>query len=95
MDPKDEQKVHDDILYWAQGVGSIKNIDGYDVYVKSEFCEDSLKQIQKHLKMDGQSYPIVRHFLGDWRFFQSDLLNLLIFHKQDKLLSLYTVMIMQ
>jgi len=76
-------------------VGSVKNINGYDVYVKNEsYCEDSLKDIYSNLKRDGESYPIVKLYLGEWGLLKKDLLPLLVFHKQDKRLSFLTTMIM-
>lgn len=34
---RDEQKVLDELLFCVQGVGSIKNINGLDVFVKDEY----------------------------------------------------------
>lgn len=75
-------------------MGQIKKVNGYDVYVKSEHCEDSLKDIINHLKTDANDHPNVRFILGEWRFLEEDLINLLIFHKKDKKLSFLTAMIM-
>lgn len=75
-------------------MGSIKNINDYDVYVKHEHCEESLRDILSNLRKDGSTYPMVKLYLGSWGFFKKDLLPLLIFHKQDKRLSFITTMLM-
>ena len=36
MEDNEIKKLQNDILFEVQGVGQIKNINGYDVYVKSE-----------------------------------------------------------
>ncbi len=77
-----------------QGVGSYKNIDGNEYYVKHEHCLESLKDIYKHLKFDGTAYPFIRLTLGSWNFFEKDLIPLVIFHKQDKKLSFLATMVM-
>lgn len=45
MDKYEEEKLFADLLFSVQGVGSIKNVNGYDVYVKHEHCDESLKYI--------------------------------------------------
>ena len=74
-------RVEQDLLFLTQGVGSIKNINNYDVYVKHPQCEYSLKDIVKRLKTESEKYPIFKLTLGAWNFVQKDLLPLLIFHK--------------
>ncbi len=64
------------------------------VYVKHEHCLESLKDIYKHLKNDGSVYPFIRLTLGNWNFFEKDLIPLVKFHKQDKKLSFLATMIM-
>ena len=56
------------MLFWVQGVGKIKKIEGYDVYVKHEHCEESLKEIFKSLKYDSVRFPYKRSLLGQWNF---------------------------
>lgn len=51
------------------------------VYVKHEHCLESLKDIYKHIKVDGQAYPFIRQKLGTFGFFYKDLIPLVIFHK--------------
>lgn len=51
------------------------------VYVKHEHCLESLKDIYKHLKNDGSVYPFIRLTLGNWNFFEKDLIPLVKFHK--------------
>ena len=41
-----------DILFIIQGVGSVKNVQSLDVYVKDENCESSLKDLIRQMKMD-------------------------------------------
>ena len=77
-----------------QGVGTIKNINNFDVYVKHDQCEVSIKDIHKRLKNENISNPIIKLTLGEWRFLQNDLMPLLNFHKKDKKLSFLTVMLM-
>ncbi len=83
-----------DLLFCVQGVGSYKEINGMQVYVKHEHCLESLKDIYKHLKSDGTAYPFIRLTLGTWAFFEKDLIPLVKFHKQDKKLSFLATMIM-
>ena len=62
--------------------------------MKHEHCLESLKDIYKHLKVDGTSHPFIRLTLGNWNFFEKDLVPLVIFHKQDKKLSFLATMVM-
>lgn len=41
-----------DILFIIQGVGSVKNVQSLDVYVKDEHCESSLKDLIRQMKLD-------------------------------------------
>ena len=34
IDKEEEQRIHNELLFFIQGVGSIKNINNFDVYVK-------------------------------------------------------------
>lgn len=56
-------------------------MNGFDVYVKHDHCEESLKDILSSVRKDGARYPIVKLFLGEWEFLQKDLIPLLVFHK--------------
>ena len=80
MTEEDKAKKESELLFWVQGVGSIKQVGGLDVYVKHEHSEESLKELFKYLKFDSQREPFVRVTLGQWNFLQKDLLPLLIFH---------------
>ena len=53
IDQKELNRKSNDLLFCVQGVGSYKDINGYQVYVKHEHCLESLKDIYKHLKVDG------------------------------------------
>ena len=44
------QSLYNTMLFHVQGVGSIKKVGGFDVYVKEKHCEDTLKDIIKELK---------------------------------------------
>ena len=68
LDPETIQRQQNDILYSIQGVGSIQNINNYDVYVKSKYCEASLKEISRYLKLDNESHPTSKLILGEWKF---------------------------
>ena len=80
MTEEEKNKKENELLFWVQGVGNIKQVGGIDVYVKHEHCEESLKELQKYIKFDRQREPFVRQTLGRWNFLQKDLLPLLIFH---------------
>ena len=80
MTEEDKRKKEGELLFWVQGVGSIKQVGGLDVYVKHEHCEESLKELFKYVKVDSQREPFVRQTLGEWAFLQKDLLPLLVFH---------------
>lgn len=62
------QRLEKEVLYQIQGVGSIKSIGGIDVYVKSEHCEESVRQLIKLLKGESTKNPIIKHILGKWGF---------------------------
>lgn len=53
IDQKELDRKFNDLLFCVQGVGSYKDINGFQVYVKHEHCLESLKDIYKHLKVDG------------------------------------------
>ena len=52
MTEEDKSKKEAELLFWVQGVGSIKQVGGLDVYVKHEHCEESLKELFKQIKFD-------------------------------------------
>ena len=81
MDQRELDRKFNDLLFCVQGVGSYKEINGMQVYVKHEHCLESLKDIYKHLKNDGSAYPFIRLTLGNWNFFEKDLIPLVKFHK--------------
>ena len=60
MTEDEKSKKEGELLFWVQGVGSIKQVGGIDVYVKHEHCEESLKELFKYLKFDSQREPFVR-----------------------------------
>jgi len=99
LDDDDRMKDHEkskkeaELLFWVQGVGSIKQVGGLDVYAKHEHCEESLKELFKYMKFDRQKEPFVKETLGKWAFLSKYLLPLLIFHHQDKKLSFLCLML--
>ena len=66
MDPEEVRRRENEILFAIQGVGQIKNINGYDVYVKNNQCEASLRDIHRFLKNDSMINPITKLTLGHW-----------------------------
>ena len=64
----EKAKKEAELLFWVQGVGSIKQVGGLDVYVKHQHSEESLKELFKYLKFDSQKHPFVRTTLGQWNF---------------------------
>ena len=90
----DKAKMESELLFWTQGVGSIKQVGGKDIYVKSNDCEESLKALINQLKRDNPRAPYARTKLGEWGFLDKDLLPLVVFHHQDKKLSFLCLMLM-
>ena len=93
-DQEQRSLIEKEILFQVQGVGSVKNVNKLDVYVKSEHCEVSLREIIKHIKSDSEKIPLVKNILGKWSFLQGDLLPLLVFHDRDKKLAFLTLMLL-
>jgi hypothetical protein len=91
---RDEQKVLDELLFCVQGVGSIKNINGLDVFVKDEYCEQSLKDISRFLRADSSKNPTIKKELGRWSFLEESLIPIFISQKADKKLSFYALLIL-
>ena len=46
-----------ELLFWEQGIGTIKRIAGSDVFVKREGCEDCLQSLIKMVKSDPVKKP--------------------------------------
>ena len=87
VDPAVVKMISDELLFEIQGVGAIKLMNGYNVYVKNKQCYPCLGNIYKHIKRDSVVHPIVKKILGEWKFVEKDLIPLLIFHNKDKKLS--------
>ena len=73
-------QIEKEILFQVQGVGSVKTIGGIEVYVKSQYCEESLRELIKHLKNDNAKEPLIKHTLTKWQFLIKDCLPLLVMH---------------
>lgn len=84
---KKKDRCEDEILFNVQGIGMVKKINGHDVFVKSKDCETSLNYLYRMIKNESNFDPWVRQTLGSWRFIQTYLTPLLIFHKKDRKLS--------
>jgi hypothetical protein len=61
---KEEQKkkdiVENDLLFNVQGIGALKKINGYDVFVKNKDCETSLNYLYRSIKNDSIFKPWVK-----------------------------------
>lgn len=51
--------------------------------MKSEHCEESLRDLIKNLKQESPKLPLIKHILSKWQFLAKDLLPVLIFHDKD------------
>ena len=87
LNPAYVKMISDELLFEIQGVGAIKLLNGYNVYVKHKQCFPCLGNIFKQIKRDSIVHPIVKKILGEWKFVEKDLIPLLIFHNKDKKLS--------
>lgn len=58
-EPDQRAQIEKEILFQVQGCGSFKSVGGIDVFVKSQYCEDSIRELIKHRKNDNNTEPIV------------------------------------
>jgi hypothetical protein len=49
-------------------------LKGEEVYVPSDCCEESLREIIKEIKNDPDDHPFVRLLLAEWQVLNKDLL---------------------
>ena len=91
---KQKDRMQDELLFNIQGVGSIKKVNNYDVYVKNKDCYGSLQYLSKLIKNESDFDPWVKQILGEWTFLENDLIPLLVFHKKDKMTSFLVCMLM-
>ena len=68
MDKEERQRIEKEILFCVQGVGGIKSVGGMDVYVKNQYCEESIRDLIKLLKRENEKLPVVKHVLCTWKF---------------------------
>lgn len=94
LSKEEQNQLENEILFYAQGVGNIKKVGEFDVYVKNEHCEESIRDLIKAIKQENAKLPVTRQTLGKWNFLQQHLIPILIFHQQDKKLSFLTVMLL-
>jgi hypothetical protein len=64
----DRRRLENEILFCTQGVGNVKNVGGFDVYVKNEHAEESIRDLIKSIKHDHPTVPAVKQTLGNWNF---------------------------
>lgn len=91
---KNMQKFFNELLFCVQGVGSVKDVKGIEIFVKNKYCEESLKDIHKFLRNENPLKPIIRRELAKWNFIEESLLPLLVSQKQDKKLSFLTILLL-
>jgi hypothetical protein len=94
FEDKTMQQFFNQLLFWVQNVGSVKNVKGIEVFVKNEYCEENLKDINKFLRSENSEKPTIRRELGKWNFLEESLLPLLVSQKQDKKLSFLTILLL-
>ena len=63
-----KDRCEDDILFNIQGIGAVKKINGYDVFVKNKDCETSLNYLYKSIKNESNFDPWAKQILGEWKF---------------------------
>jgi len=93
MSKAEEARIQNSLLFSIQGVGSIQEIAEKKVWAKSDYCQESIKDIIKHIKGDSPVNPIVKLTLGRWNFVGEHLIPLLTLHKQDKKLAFLALML--
>ena len=93
-DQRDHHSLFNELLFWVQEVGTVKKAEGQELFIKSEYCEQSLRDISKFLRTDDPKNPIMRRELGKWNFLPDSLLPLLVSQQKDKKLTFLTVLIM-
>jgi hypothetical protein len=68
------QSIQNNLLFITQGVGSIKNINDLDVYVKNAHCERSIIDLNRWVESEVTDVilkkevfsPDIRMTLGHW-----------------------------
>lgn len=55
-----KDRCEDDILFNIQGIGAVKKINGYDVFVKNKDCETSLNYLYRSIKNESNFDPWVK-----------------------------------
>ena len=85
----DVERLKNRLLFSVQGLGSTKDFNQLDIYVKGPHCEDSLKDILKLCDEKTMFGPGLKIELGKWEVLQKDLIPLLVTQHQDKKLTFY------
>ena len=93
MSKEEEARIQNELLFSIQGVGSIHEIGEKKVWAKNEHCQESIKELIKHIKNDSPVNPIVKLTLGRWNFVGEHLIPLLTLHTQDKKLAFLALML--
>jgi hypothetical protein len=65
-----------------------------EVFVKDQYCEDSIKDLNRFLRNESLANPSIRYQLGKWDFIKDRILPLLISQKQDKKLSFHVAILL-
>ena len=89
-----EEEMRGEIIFCIQGVGSVKNIDNMDVYIKGQFCEEALRDLHKYIRRDNPELCLIRSELAQWNFLLKDLLPLLVSQANDKKLSFHAIILL-
>lgn len=94
-DDNDIDKLKNKLLFYVQGLGSTKDFNQLDIYVKGPHCEDSLKDIYKLCEGNNMLAADIKAELGKWEVLQRDLIPLLVTQHQDKKLTFYLLALLE
>ncbi|EAR94710.2 Yip1 domain protein (macronuclear) [Tetrahymena thermophila SB210] len=90
----DIEKFNSDLLFAVQGLGSVKQVNEIEIYVKGPHCEESIKDLIRLCRKDDSDEPLARKKLAVWKTFENDLIQLLLTQYQDKKLAFYLILLM-
>jgi hypothetical protein len=89
------KELKNKIIFSIQGLGGVRTIKHRDrileAYIKGPHCEESVKDLVKFIRQDVPSNPRSRLILSNYNIVESDLLQLLVLHVEDKKLSFWLV----
>ena len=90
---ENDEKFQNELLFAVQGLGGVKKFNTLEIYIKSQDCEESLKELVRILKRDDPDHPFARLELSKWNILVSDLIPLILTQPQDKKLSFYVILL--